>query len=79
MIQEGDNSYFDKNGEKKTYSPDAINYARERVSYELSYTYGMGFTDEQRDWIAQHIFYSVRKAYQYVLDKQVGDKINEKD
>ncbi len=69
-----DNCYFDKNGEKKIYSPDAVNYARERVSYELSYTYGMGFTDEQRDWIADHIFVSVRKTYQNVLDKQVEYK-----
>lgn len=69
-----DNCYFDKNGEKKSYSPDAINYARERVSYELSYTYGMGFTDEQRDWIADHIFVSVRKAYQHVLDKITKEK-----
>ena len=69
-----DNYYFDKNGEKKTYSPEAVNYAKERVNYELSYTYGMSFTDEQRDWIADHIFISVRKTYQDVLDKQVGDK-----
>lgn len=47
----------------ENYSKDAIEYAHERVNYEMGYGYNMNFTEEQEKWIKEHIYFSVRKAY----------------
>lgn len=60
--------YF-KNGEMKSYSKDAEEFARKRVDYEMSYTSNMDFTDAQIEWIKNHIYISVRNAYQSAVDK----------
>lgn len=52
----------------KSYSKEAEEFARKRVDYEMSYTCGMGFTDEQIKWIKEHIYTSVRNAYQSAAD-----------
>lgn len=65
---------YNKNGEMKSYSKEAVEYARNRVNYELSYICGMDFTDEQIKWIKDHIYTSVRKAYQSAVDKWSGNE-----
>ena len=55
------------------YSQDAIDYANDRVSYEMGYTCGMDFTDKQKEWIKEHIYFSTRKAYQEGFDKGVKE------
>jgi len=66
---ETDNYYFSNKGEIKSYSKDAEEFARKRVNYEMSYTDNMDFTDAQIEWIKDHIYISVRNAYQSAVDK----------
>ena len=47
----------------ENYSKDAIKYAHDRTNYELEYINGMNFTKTQIEWIREHIYFSVRKAY----------------
>lgn len=65
---ETDNIYV-KDGEMKSYSKDAEEFARKRVDYEMGYTCGMDFTEAQIEWIKDHIYTSVRNAYQSAVDK----------
>lgn len=65
---ETDNGYV-KDGEMKSYSKDAEEFARKQVDYEMSYTFNMDFTDAQIEWIKEHIYTSVRNAYQSAVDK----------
>lgn len=64
---ETDNVYV-KDGEMKSFSKEAEEFARKRVDHEMSYTCGMDFTDEQIKWIKDHIYTSVRNAYQSTAD-----------
>ena len=53
----------------KSYSKEAEEFARKRVDYEMSYTSNMDFTEAQIEWIKNHIYTSVRNAYQSAVDK----------
>lgn len=66
---ETDNDYVKNNNEIKSYSKDAEEFARKRVDYEMGYTSNMDFTDAQIEWIKNHIYTSVRNAYQSAVDK----------
>lgn len=45
------------------YSKEAVEYAKKRLDYELSYSNGLNFTDEQYKWIKEHIYFTARKSY----------------
>ena len=64
---ETDNDYV-KDGEMKSYSKEAEEFARKRVDYEMGYIVNMDFTDKQIKWIKDHIYTSVRNAYQSAAD-----------
>lgn len=57
-----------KDKEMKSFSKEAEEFARKRVDHEMSYTCGMDFTDKQIKWIKDHIYTSVRNAYQSAVD-----------
>ena len=58
----------------ENYSKNSIEYAHDRVNYELSYTYKMDFTEKQIEWIKTHIYFSVRKAYNDGYNKHMEER-----
>ena len=62
----------------ESYSKNAIEYAHDRVSYELEYINGMNFTERQIEWIKEHIYFSVRIAYNDGYNKHM-EEIYEKN
>ena len=47
----------------ENYSEESIKYAHKRVDYEMGYIDTMDFTEKQIEYIKEHIYFSVRKAY----------------
>lgn len=61
----------------ENYSKNSIEYAHDRVNYELSYSYIMDFTEKQIEWIKTHIYFSVRKAYNDGYNKHMEEYMEE--
>lgn len=57
----------------ENYSKNAIEYAHNRLNYEMSYLCNMNFTEKQMEQMKEHIYFSVRKAYDDGYNKHMEE------